>query len=170
MQRLEQLLGVVALAATDRFRHAMEQELGLGGAAPGALVHIQAWPGGSINDLSRVVGLSQPATVRLVDRLVERGLVSRAGGEDGRTRALACTSQGAALVQRMLGERSQHLGGMLAGLSDGEREQLEGLLDRLVGGLVEDRQAALSLCRMCDRSACQGEACRCPLNHTNPGR
>lgn len=42
-----------------------------------------------------MVGLSQPATVRMVDRLVERGLLGRETGRDRRTGALAVAGSGA---------------------------------------------------------------------------
>jgi DNA-binding MarR family transcriptional regulator len=168
MARLEQLLGVVALAATDQFRGAMEQELGAGGGAPAALVHLRAWPGGSITGLGEVLGLSQPATVRLVDRLVDRGLVRRDPGADGRTRALSCTAKGARMAAEMLSDRGRSLEALLGGLDADERHQLERLLGRVVGTLADDRGAALVTCRLCDREACQGQARCCPLNHTDP--
>jgi DNA-binding MarR family transcriptional regulator len=166
--RVEQLLGVVALAATDRFRSAMENELGAGGAAPAALVHLRAWPGGSVSELGDVLGLSQPAAVRLVERLVSRGLVRRDPGADGRTRALSCTPEGERLAEAMLAERAHSLRPLLKILEPEEREQLERLLGRVTAGLAEDRPSALLTCRLCDRGACQDDARCCPLNHTAP--
>jgi DNA-binding MarR family transcriptional regulator len=168
--RLEQLLGVVALAATDRFRSSMEHELGAAGGAPAALVHVQAWPEGSISQLAEVLGLSQPAAVRLVEKLVERGLLTRAPGPDGRTTALRCTRAGEELVDAMLAKRAASLRPLLAGLAPEERVQLEGLLTRVTVDLAHDRPGALNTCRMCDRDACEGNAGRCPLNHTVPAR
>jgi DNA-binding MarR family transcriptional regulator len=166
--RLEQLLGVVALAATDRFRNAMEDQLGAGGGAPAALVHLRAWPGGSIGELGDVLGLSQPAAVRLVERLVARGLVRRDSGPDGRTRALSCTPKGERLAEAMLAERANSLRSLVEILKPAEREQLERLLGRVTAGLADDRPHALLTCRLCDRGACQADARRCPLNHTGP--
>lgn len=166
--RLEQLLGVVALAATDTFRRAMEGELGAGGGAPAALVHLRAWPGGSVNELGEVLGLSQPATVRLVDRLEARNLVRRDAGADGRTRALSCSVKGRRVADGLLAERNESLRPLLAGLEADEREQLERLLGRVAAGLAGDRPSALATCRLCDRDACQGDTLRCPLNHTVP--
>lgn len=92
--RLEQLLGVTALAAVDRLRAALVDDAGLGEAEAGALVHMQAWPGGSVGELAGVIGRSQPGTVRVVDRLVESGLVRREAGGDRRTLALVLTADG----------------------------------------------------------------------------
>lgn len=166
--RLEQLFGVVALAATDRLRGAIEDALGAGGGAPAALVHLRAWPGGSINELGRVLGLSQPAAVRVVDRLVARALLRREAGPDGRTRAVSCTPEGARVADAMLAGRAASLRPLLAVLEPHEREQLEQLLGRLTAGLAADRPGALTACRLCDRDACQDGARRCPLNHTLP--
>jgi DNA-binding MarR family transcriptional regulator len=168
--RLEQLVGVVALAATDRFRSSMEDELGAAGGAPAALVHVRAWPEGSISQLAEVLGLSQPATVRMVEKLVERELLVRAPGSDGRTAALRCTPAGEQLVATMLEQRAASLRPLLACLAPEEREQLEGLLTRVTANLADDRPRALNTCRMCDRDACEGDAGLCPLNHTTPAR
>jgi len=168
--RLEQLLGVVALAATDRFRSAIEVELGAGGGAPAALVHLHAWPGGSVSELGEVLGLSQPAAVRLAERLVARGLVRREAGRDGRTRALSCTPEGERVADAILAQRGESLRSLLAILKPEERRQLERLLGRVTAGLADDRPGALLTCRLCDRGACQAGARSCPLNHTVPSR
>jgi MarR family transcriptional repressor of emrRAB len=167
--RLEQLLGVVALAATDRFRGAIESELGAGGSAPGALVHLRFWPGCSVTDLGEVVGLSQPATVRLVERLVTRGLVRRDPGVDARTHSLSPTAEGRRVADALLAQRTASLRPLLRDLGADEREQLEGLLGQITAGLADDRPGARTTCRLCDRAACQDDARRCPLNHTGPG-
>ncbi len=168
--RLEQLLGVVALAATDRFRSAIELELGAGGAAPAALVHLHAWPGGSVSELGDVLGLSQPAAVRLVERLVARELLRREAGRDGRTRALSLTPKGERVADAILAQRANSLRPLLAVLAPEERGQLERLLARVTAGLADDRPGALVTCRLCDRGACQADARCCPLNHTVPSR
>src|SRR3954462_8100970 len=78
--RLPQLLGVLALAATDRFRGAVEGSLGRAGAHAPALVHLDAHPGGSVTDLAAVLGVSAPAAVKLADRLARDGLLERPAG------------------------------------------------------------------------------------------
>src|SRR5829696_8446381 len=104
--RLAQLLGVVALAAADRMRGAIEAEVAAGGGAPAALVHLQAHPGGSIEALRRVLGISQPATVRIVDRLADARLLERRAGADRRTLALHLTAAGEAAAGRVLAGRA----------------------------------------------------------------
>lgn len=163
--RVDQLLGVTALAAIDRLRAAVAAIPGVGEAEAGALVHLQAWPGGSVGDLAGVVGRSQPATVRLVDRLVDRGLLERRSGPDRRTIALVLTQAGSRAADTILAARTSALSPLLGGLSAGERDALEQLLESVVAGVADDRPAAHHVCRLCDRGACcSGPGC--PLQHT----
>jgi MarR family transcriptional repressor of emrRAB len=165
--RLAQLLGVLSLSATDRFRTAVEGSLGRGGAHAGALVHLDAHPGGSVQSLADVLAISQPAAVKLVDRLAADGLVERRAGPDRRTGSLVPTEAGREAAARILAERATELDGVLAVLDASEREQLVPLLEKLVAGLAEDRPSALTACRLCDRDSCCGEGgTECPLQHT----
>src|SRR5215208_1659212 len=121
-ERLLNLLGATVLTATDRTSAAITDASGLGGAAPGVLVHLAAYPGESAEALHRVLRISQPGT-------------------------------------------AQVLATLLAPLSGGERERLTPLLEKIVSGLAGDRPQALTVCRLCDRSACCREP-GCPLDHT----
>lgn len=159
------MLGVTALAAMDRLRAGVGDAPGLSEAEAGALVHLQAWPGGSVGDLAGVVGRSQPATVRLVDRLVERGLLCRKPGGNRRTVALVLTDTGSHAADAVLAVRAAALAPLLADLSARERTTLERLLGRVVAGLAQDRPSAVHTCRLCDRDACTSGP-GCPLEHT----
>ena len=75
-------------------RGAVEEGLGFGGAAPAALVHLAAYPGESAEALHRVLGISQPGTAQVVERLVANGLLERRPGRDRRTHALHVTPRG----------------------------------------------------------------------------
>jgi MarR family transcriptional repressor of emrRAB len=165
MDRLAQLLGVTALATSDRLRAAVEGDLGTGGSAPAALVHLQAWPGASVEELRRVLGISQPATVRMLDRLEAGGLVERRPGADRRTLALHLTARGDAAAKRLLEQRAGSLEAVLGRLREDERAALEPLLERVVAALADDRPGALRVCRLCDRGACRASR-GCPLDHT----
>ncbi|MGI8778987.1 MAG: MarR family winged helix-turn-helix transcriptional regulator [Solirubrobacteraceae bacterium] len=169
MDRLANLLGVTALTATDRLRSAVERELAHGGSAPAALVHLQAYPGESVERLRRVLGVSQPAAVRVVDRLVAEGLVERRSGPDRRTLALHATAAGERAASELLSRRTQSLRSMLEVLAPDEQAALEPLLGRLVAALADDRPQALRVCRLCDRQACTS-APGCPLDHTTETR
>ena len=164
--RLAQLLGVVSLAATDRFRAAVEASLGRGGAHSGALVHLDAYPGEPVQELARVLGVSQPAAVKIADRLAADGLLERRPGADRRTLALHLTAEGRAAAADVLSRRAGELTVLLSVLGPAERAALEPLLEKLVAALADDRPAAVGVCRLCDRAACCGGAAGCPLEHT----
>jgi DNA-binding MarR family transcriptional regulator len=87
-----------------------------------------------LTELNRHVLLSQPALSRMVDRLADRGLVSRtADPRDGRGTGLALTDEGRS-VQRRIGRRHSRsvASAMLAGLTPDELRQLEELCGKLV--------------------------------------
>jgi MarR family transcriptional regulator, negative regulator of the multidrug operon emrRAB len=158
--RLVNLLGVTALAAVDRLRE-------LGASAPAALIHLDAHPGASVEELRAVLGISQPATVRAIDRLAGDELVVRRPGRDGRTLSLHPTAVGRAEAAALLRRRAEALGSLLDPLGDEERAALETALERVVAALADDRPAALRTCRQCDRVACTRDP-GCPLQHTVP--
>jgi DNA-binding MarR family transcriptional regulator len=149
------LLGALSLAVAGRFDASSEAA---------ALVALHVYLGGRpIEALRRVLHLSHPATVRLVDRLEQRGLVRRAPGADRRTVALTLTASGAAGARDVLARREQALDEVLDHLGDAERAALAPLLERLLGGLVADRADARRICRLCDAEACGHWEGRCPV-------
>jgi DNA-binding MarR family transcriptional regulator len=164
--RLAQLLGVVALVATDRFRGAIEASLGHGGAHAAALVHLAAHPGEPVGRLADVLGVSQPAAVKIADRLAAEDLLERRPGSDRRSVALHLTAAGHRTAARLLADRGRELGDLVAVLDAGERRQFERLLERIVSGLADDLPEALRCCRLCDRDACYRPGRDCPLDHT----
>lgn len=161
--RLANLFGVAALAATTRLRSAVEADLAHGGSAPAALVHLQAHPGASIEDLRRVLAISQPATVRLVDRFAVEGLVERRPGRDRRTLALQLTAAGQRAATDVLERKTESLRSLLHVLNADEQAALAPLLERVVSSLAEDFSESLRVCRLCDRAACNSGG-RCPLD------
>jgi len=164
--RLAQLLGVLALAAADRCRAAVDGAVGRGGAHAAALVHLDAHPDESVQGLADVLRVSQPAAVRIADRLAADGLVERRAGADRRVRALRLTAKGRRAAVDVLFERAGALDDLVSVLEPRERAALEPLLERLVAALAQDRPGALTVCRLCDRSVCCGSPGGCPLDHT----
>ena len=77
IDRTANLLGAVGLAVADRIENTTREILSHAGATHAALVVIGHGTGPSNDQLRRVLGLSHPGTVRLVDRLVADGLVER---------------------------------------------------------------------------------------------
>ncbi len=90
-----------------------------------------------LSELGRHVLLSQPALSRLVDRLVERGLVGRCSDpSDARAAHLSLTESGRAL-QRRIGRAhgASVAAAMTDALNDDELRLLESLSRRLVSSL-----------------------------------
>ncbi len=164
--RLSQLLGVLSLSTADRFRATVDDSLGRAGAHAAALVHLEAYAGESVQHLATVLAVSQPAAVKLADRLAADDLLERRPGPDKRTLALHLTPKGRRAAARVLADRAQELHHVLAVLDADERARLEPLLEKLVAALAHDRPGALTVCRLCDRTTCCGTPGGCPLDHT----
>ncbi|TQV78063.1 MarR family transcriptional regulator [Exilibacterium tricleocarpae] len=157
--RTANLLGALALGLTDALNRETEMRAEHGATAPAALVTVGFHPGESIDGLSRTLGLSHSATVRLVDRLTKDGLFERRGGADGRTSALYLTRRGQARRRAILQGRRRLLTEVVGPLSDDERAALTGLMERLLNALTRDRQHADHICRLCDERICPSETC-----------
>ena len=164
--RLASTLGALALAITDKTAVSSQETTGAGGSAAAALVTIATRPGLSIESLRKILGISQPAAVRLVDRLAAEGLVAREPGHDGRTRALRCTAAGQGQAQAILAARRNSVSPVLSALGAGEQEELSRLLETLLAILPATRDQARHLCRLCDHAACQGSWC--PVDRAAP--
>ena len=76
------------LAVADRIEDTTGAILNYTGETPVALVVICYGFGLANDQLRRILGLSRPGTVRLVDRLVMSGLAERRRGRDKRAIAL----------------------------------------------------------------------------------
>src|SRR5918999_1231432 len=152
------LLGAWSLAVADAVREATENVTGLGGAVPGALVTLDAYPGRSVEDLRAALGLSQPGAVRLVDRLEAEGWARRRAG-GGRALALELTPAGGRKARRLLAERERAVQALLEPLEERDRSTLEGLLEKLLQPRAAARCDPEFMCRLCERQACPG----CPV-------
>jgi DNA-binding MarR family transcriptional regulator len=86
------------------------------------LLHfIQREPTRSLSDLADDLGISSPAASKMVDLLVERGLVERAGVEGDRRRiALALTRGGRDLMRQARQALEARVGERLSGLPAAE--------------------------------------------------
>jgi MarR family transcriptional repressor of emrRAB len=153
------ILGAAALAVTDRMLGELAGSAGLNATTAAALVHLRLRPGENIDFLARVTGLSHPAAVRVVDRLVADGLVKRRPARDRRARALVLTRAGQRLALRVLAEREQALADALAPLSSRECQALTQLLGKLLAGLTDSRWSSRHICRLCDYPTCARPQC-----------
>jgi DNA-binding MarR family transcriptional regulator len=167
MARLENLLGAQALALTDRLLAAegsrsSDDSL----SARAALVTLLANPDKPVSWLGGVLGLTSSGITRLVDRLVVAGLVTRMAGTDARSRCVRLTREGQDRARGVLRTRRAAMAEVAGALSQHDREELERLLDLIIGGLAQTLVPAMQVCRLCDRSACASDGHQCPLAHT----
>jgi MarR family transcriptional repressor of emrRAB len=163
------VLGALALALTDRMAAAVEESSAhseSGAAALSALRHFLRDP--SIDLLRQVLGLTHSGTVRLVDRLEQGGLVTRAAGPDGRTTVVRLTPAGRRTARRVTAARARLLGSALEVLPAAEQEQLADLAGRVLAGMRRGAGATRWSCRLCDTGACGRLEGRCPVAGGSP--
>ena len=157
--RTANLLGALALAVTDKIEQSAHSVLGRGGETPAAVVVIGYGSGLTNNGLRRILRLSHPGTVRLVDRLVGDGLVERRPGRDSREIALHLTNEGIRVREALLAKRISTIASMLTVLSAAEQSDLANLLSELLSRPKSSELERYTLCRMCDDRVCSN----CPL-------
>src|SRR5690348_11643098 len=134
-------------AMQDRLRAEMRR-LGVESRDLAALTLVAAYPGCTQDWLRPRIELTQSGTVRLVDRLAARGLLSR-GASTGRGVPLRVTPAGDGLLRRWAGRRDAAVEAALADLPGGVRD---GLLDGLAQALrsqPRERAHADTACRVC---------------------
>ncbi|MBC9176068.1 MarR family winged helix-turn-helix transcriptional regulator [Pseudoroseomonas ludipueritiae] len=123
--------GIEFVLLARRWRRALDQRLatvGLTDATWAPLVHLsESGDGISQKDLAALVGIDGSSLVRLLDLLVEQGLVERRMDQnDRRARLIFLTKAGRAAVARIRRELSRGEAEMLVDLSD---EDIAALLD-----------------------------------------
>jgi MarR family transcriptional repressor of emrRAB len=156
--RQENLLGALALAVADRLRQESEVAVGHSGGAAAALLTIAQYPGGTVEELRRAIGLSHAAAVRVVDRLADAGLVRRRPGGRGPALALMATPRGQSHARRILEIRRKVLADALPSLSAAEGATITAILERALANLAGDPVFGATICRLCD-GACRDRAC-----------
>lgn len=159
IDRTANLLGVVGLAVATRIETAAREILAHAGETPAAVVVIGYGLGPSNDGLRRILGLSHPGTVRLVDRLVADGLVERRQGSDRRAIALYLTPQGDAVRTQLMKGRLAAIRPLLELLTPAEQDTLGALLHKLLAAMNPSDMERCNLCRLCDDSVCTD----CPI-------
>jgi DNA-binding MarR family transcriptional regulator len=157
------LVGAFALAAADALRQAAERSLGQGASAPAALITIGAYPGRTIEQLRRPLGLSQPGALRLVERLEDAGWVERRAA-NGRGVALSLTPSGEQVVADLLQARDTSLGRLLSSLSASQLREMAAAAEVVLAAQTDGRHDLERLCRLCDRDHCPA----CPVAASAP--
>lgn len=153
------ILGAFALALADDFKDAMEDLAEGNESACAAMIVIGQQSGLSVDRLSRILRLSQPGAVRLIDRLAAAKLVERKTGADRRAIALRLTEAGKRQVKSLLVGRQHALMRAIRGLDDWERSTLAAIAAKVLRGLEHGEVASSRRCRLCDENSCPDETC-----------
>jgi MarR family transcriptional repressor of emrRAB len=170
-ERLENLLGALAVAVSDAVSEAVQTASGHAGAIGAAMAVLAQEPGLNIEQLKVPLGRTQSATVRIVNQLVADGYAERRAGPDGRTVAVFLTAAGQTAAAAVLDRRAEVLREILAGLPAARRDDLEDTVSVLLTSLTRGVADAERICRLCDVAACPPS--RCPVDQAadyGPGR
>ena len=122
-------------------------------SACSALIVIGQESGLSVDRLSKILRLSQPGTVRLVDRLAEAKLVERKTGSDRRSRRAAPDRRRQAPGQIAAGRPPACLVQALRGLDNWERSTLSAIASKVLRGLEHSARRHATAAAACATTA-----------------
>jgi len=131
-------------------------------------VTLLGWRGESSSEvLQEALGLSQPACVRVVDRLATAGLVTRRRMPGERRLLVGLSEEGAAAAGRLSRQAREDVEGTLrAAVPPEEIEAFVVSLDRVAAVAFGAATDTVRFCRSCDVPACIGEGRACPSDVT----
>lgn len=148
-------LGALTVAVSDAVADGFA---GLSASAAAAVLTLRHTPSLGTTELAHVVGLSQPACTRMVDKLVAEGLAERLPAA-GRVVPVALTDHGRRLGELVQARRLSVLRDAAGALDKKERKDLDRLLDKLLAALVDGPEAGRRACRLCDHPLCPPGSC-----------
>jgi DNA-binding MarR family transcriptional regulator len=128
-------------------------------------VTLLAWRGeASSETLQFALGLSQPACVRLVDRLVDAGLLTRRRQAGDRKVWLRLTAKGRRAAGSVLDREREPVEAALekALPSRADLSRFVAALDQVAIAVLGDTTDPARFCRTCDVAACLGSQHGCP--------
>ena len=160
MDRASNWLGTLAVLIQDRVERLWQSSLDLSPMAAAALVQIDNEPGSSIEAVAGRIGLTHSATVRVIDKLAERGLVEKdRARQDARAQSLKLSKAGKRVAQQLHEARNQVTDDLLAGLTPAQRGALEQAIGAILHRCVEPGREADVTCRVCDDRRCSPDIC-----------
>jgi DNA-binding MarR family transcriptional regulator len=128
-------------------------------------VTLLGWRGEVTSDaLQEALELSQPACVRVVDRLTDAGLVARRRTPGDRRLRIALTAEGQRAAARLVRDSGTGVQAALRGALP-EVEDLDGFvaaLDRVATVVFGDATDTVRFCRSCDVDGCVQGPRGCP--------
>jgi DNA-binding MarR family transcriptional regulator len=137
-ERLLDLLNALGSTIFRQFLWQRAAELDLTYAQGQVLFHVAAHPGCRMGDVGKAFAVTLPAVTHLVDRLEQKGFVTRADDPaDRRAYVLDVTRAGGALVDELNAMRLRSLEAVLARMSAGDRTRVVRGLEALVDASLE---------------------------------
>jgi DNA-binding MarR family transcriptional regulator len=137
----EQLLDLLNALGNTIFRQFLWQraaELDLTYAQGQVLFHVAAHPGCRMGDVGKAFAVTLPAVTHLVDRLEQKGFITRADDPgDRRAYVLEVTRAGGALVDELNAMRLRGLESVLVRMSADDRARVVRGLEALVEAAVK---------------------------------
>lgn len=159
---------IVSAAVRDVLEIEPLEEAGGAGMTPRQFLLLEfiARDAHHLDDVAKFLRVSPPAATKAVDKLEERGLVTRSGcSDDRRLTLLSCSDRGAALVERYRALQEEAMELAMASFDDDDLSRLAQMLERFSLALVSAENHADELCLRCsghyDRD--------CPLRFTPRG-
>lgn len=165
---LPQLLTALAVTLEDRIDAVLGavvkswNERDLSQSAFAALTVLRNQGPQSASALARVLGLKQPSVVRLLNNLVDQGLVAR-GSLIGSQVPFHATTRGEAMQAYLIQRRLEAVHQLCQSLSPAEGEELGRLLRKVLGAAVNPTELPARICRFCDYNTCNHSAAGCPV-------
>jgi DNA-binding MarR family transcriptional regulator len=154
------ILGALAVLIQDRVEGAWQSALDLSPMAAAALVQIEGEPGCPIELVAGRIGLTHSATVRVIDKLAERGLVEKdRARKDARAQSLGLSKAGKRVAQQLHAARNQVTDDLLKDLAPGQRAALEEAISAILHRCVAPGREADVTCRVCDDRRCSPDIC-----------
>jgi len=115
-----------------------------------ALTHVAEHGKCSVGSIADGLRVTHPAAVKLVDKLVRKGLATRAvAAADHRQSEIAATPEGRRLVNQVRQERTQRLTRMLDRMAEEDRAALIHGLQAFVRAALHDDRALDGVCASC---------------------
>jgi DNA-binding MarR family transcriptional regulator len=159
-RRVNNIVATFALDLAESVTATVAGAAGQSGGLAAAIVYLSQEPGVGVERLRSVLGLSQPATVRLINQLETDGLLTRTRhGEDGRRVELRLSSAGAARAGEIAAARLAAAGRFLTGLEPADRQALVDVIGHIYARRAPDHSEAERVCRLCDLRACPERTC-----------
>ncbi|WP_367401278.1 MarR family winged helix-turn-helix transcriptional regulator [Paraconexibacter antarcticus] len=157
--RAANLLGALSTALQERSAVPLGTHPNQSSTATAALKLVSEAPGCSNAQLAAALSLSHSSTVRLLNRLVDGGLVERRAATDGRAVALHPTPAGQRRVEAALASRRAAMQDVLRRLDSEDVAHLERIAATLLESATTSPVAGAHLCRLCDQPSCPQDQC-----------